>query len=158
MKKHVKYIIPILMMFSSLLLIPANSCAQLPVIEIRLQASTSIRYLDVVTSLPPAIFEGLNDEDTALQRLRWLEISSPENVMLTMEIDVTAIEGNIPRAYYINTGQFDIMKARPFVGRRQHFNLHRLAGNEVEKPSGAVFTAWVGLNEEFIEELTVKYD
>ena len=158
MKKRIKHIMPILMMASFLLALPADCCAQLPVVEIRLQASTSIRYLDVVTSLPPAIFEGLYDEDAALQTLRWLEITSPENILLTMEIDVIAKRNKIPRAYYINTGQFDITEARPFVGKRQHLSLNRLAGDDEEKPSGNVFKAWVGLNEEYIEELTVKYD
>jgi hypothetical protein len=158
LQMHVHKIISGLLMLVFAIGVPGGVFAQLPVVEVELQAHSVIRYVDVSTPLTSSPTAEPNPEKAALYELTWLEISSPENIMLTLEIRTMNENKQEAGAYYINTGQFDFARAKPFNGRRQCLTLFQGAGNDGKETTGSMFTAWIGLSKENVEKLLVAYD
>lgn len=144
---HIKSKILTLITFILLLALVVPASAQTVDIEIEYPPSIQMHYLPQDTDAP--VYYTMPDGTEVW--LRWLEISSEENIEIAVTIGA---DNQIPQAMYINRGEFNTNDAVAFDHYRVVFALNV---NAARVNSQQRYTAWVGIPHDENTRITIEY-
>ncbi|MDD4226813.1 MAG: hypothetical protein PHU98_10550 [Mariniphaga sp.] len=130
-----------------LIITNAELTAQTLEMEIKIPAVFNLQFIrELQTDLP-----AIQTPDSVLKPLNWLEITGNENVEIVVCFNHM---NDTARAFYINSGNFDLTQAVPFVHNTASFVLN---GDSRYSGRSTFYKAWIGILDDDWSCLTFEY-